>query len=454
MSQRQSFAFHRSLARIGFVCVVGGMSAACSSDTMRFAETPFTNPFSSSARVEPQTTASVLSAPTAPVQSQALPPVSPVTSSALPPLSAAPAAVASAAPAAVQGGRPVSLPGAKGWTTQGGSAVTLASGETIKTLSNRYGVPEQAIRAANGLAGSAQPAPGASMIIPVYHATALDAPAQSPVPAAAPVRAAEKAAAPVGSARMQLVKGAQPVATAVSAKSTTATATAATVAAAPAAVRSVKVETPKVEATKVVPAKPAAVAKVETKPAPAAQAAAVAAKPAVPPAAAAKPVQVAKVEPAKVEPAAEAVKAPAAPAATLPDPEKTASISKEAPTEFRWPAKGRVISGFGGKGGASNDGINIALPEGTPVKAAEAGTVAYAGSELKGYGNLVLIRHPNGYVTAYAHNGELKVKRGDTVTRGQTIATSGQSGNVSTPQLHFEIRKGSTPVDPLPHLGS
>lgn len=452
MSQRQSFAFHRSLARFGFVCLVGGLSAACSSDTMRFAETPFSNPFSSSARVEPQTTASVLSAPTAPVQSQALPPVSPVTASALPPLSAAP--VASAAPAALSGGRPVSLPGAKGWTTQGGSAVTLAAGETVKTLSNRYGVPEQAIRAANGLTGSAQPAPGASMIIPVYHTTALDAPTQVQAPVAAPVRTAEKTAAPVGSARMQLVKGAQPVATAVSAKATTATTVAATAPAAPAATRTAKVEAPKADASKAAPAKPAAVAKAETKPVPAAQPIPVAAKPAAAPAA--KPVQVAKVEqpkvePAKVEAAAEAIKAPAAPAA---DPPTTASISKETPTEFRWPAKGRVISGFGGKGGASNDGINISLPEGTPVKAAESGTVAYAGSELKGYGNLVLIRHPNGYVTAYAHNGELKVKRGDTVTRGQTIATSGQSGNVSTPQLHFEIRKGSTPVDPLPHLGS
>ncbi len=92
------------------------------------------------------------------------------------------------------------------------------------------------------------------------------------------------------------------------------------------------------------------------------------------------------------------------------------------------------------------------MPEGTQVKAAESGVVAYAGSELKGYGNLVLIRHPNGFVTAYAHNGDITVKRGDQVTRGQTIAKSGQSGNVSSPQLHFELRKGSTPVDPTNYL--
>ena len=88
------------------------------------------------------------------------------------------------------------------------------------------------------------------------------------------------------------------------------------------------------------------------------------------------------------------------------------------------------------------------MPEGTSVKAAEDGVVAYSGNELKGYGNLVLVRHSNGYVTAYAHASELKVKRGDAVKRGQIIALAGQTGTVSSPQLHFEIRKGSTPVDP------
>jgi murein DD-endopeptidase MepM/ murein hydrolase activator NlpD len=102
--------------------------------------------------------------------------------------------------------------------------------------------------------------------------------------------------------------------------------------------------------------------------------------------------------------------------------------------------------------GQQNDGINISVPENTPVKAAEDGIVAYAGNELKGYGNLVLVRHPNGYVTAYAHAKELLVKRGDQVKRGQVIARSGQTGNVNTPQLHFEIRKGSSPLDPTRFL--
>src|SRR5579872_960012 len=131
---------------------------------------------------------------------------------------------------------------------------------------------------------------------------------------------------------------------------------------------------------------------------------------------------------------------------------KAAEATGALPT-FRWPVRGKVITSYGAKtNGKANDGINLAVPEGTPVKAAEDGVVAYSGNELKGYGNLVLIRHANGYVTAYAHASELLVKRGDTIKRGQVIAKSGQSGEVASPQLHFEIRKGSTPVDPLQFL--
>jgi murein DD-endopeptidase MepM/ murein hydrolase activator NlpD len=192
------------------------------------------------------------------------------------------------------------------------------------------------------------------------------------------------------------------------------------------------------------------------------------------PVAKAAPVQ--KVATAKLAPAV-ATSAPAAPAALAKTAIKTAPVAPrvqtaaaEAPKvavepaqpaaeaasadnnpEFRWPARGRIIQAFkGGSGG--NDGINIAVPEGTPVRAAEGGVVAYAGNELKGYGNLVLIRHPNGFVSAYANNGAIDVKRGETVKRGQEIAKSGQSGNVSSPQLHFELRKGSTPVDPTQYL--
>jgi murein DD-endopeptidase MepM/ murein hydrolase activator NlpD len=153
--------------------------------------------------------------------------------------------------------------------------------------------------------------------------------------------------------------------------------------------------------------------------------------------------QVAKAEPAKLARKAETDKEPTGNVAAA-----SSSSSTEAGA-FRWPARGRIIQGFKIGG---NDGINIALPEGTSVRAAEDGKVAYAGSALKGYGNLVLIRHPNGFVSAYANNGELDVKSGDVVKRGQVIAKSGQTGDVSSPQLHFELRKGQKPVDPTNYL--
>jgi murein DD-endopeptidase MepM/ murein hydrolase activator NlpD len=185
--------------------------------------------------------------------------------------------------------------------------------------------------------------------------------------------------------------------------------------------------------------------------------------------------------PAKAAPAPAAKAAPApapaqaqAPTPPAPQPKKVASAEPTAtarlatpatdtpaaaaepasttPT-FRWPVRGRVIGSFGAKvNGQTNDGINVSVPEGTSVKAAEDGVVAYSGNELKGYGNLVLVRHAGGYVTAYAHASEVMVKRGDTVKRGQIIARAGQTGSVSSPQLHFEIRKGSSPIDPLQHL--
>lgn len=155
--------------------------------------------------------------------------------------------------------------------------------------------------------------------------------------------------------------------------------------------------------------------------------------------------------------AATAAPAPEAPAAANEAaPAETAAASADpAAPAFRWPVSGRVISGFGAKpNGLRNEGVNIAVPEGTSVKAAESGVVAYAGNELKGYGNLILIRHDNGWVTAYAHNKDLLVKRGDTVKVGDVIARSGQTGSVDAPQLHFEVRKGATAMDPMKFLGA
>ena len=120
---------------------------------------------------------------------------------------------------------------------------------------------------------------------------------------------------------------------------------------------------------------------------------------------------------------------------------------------FVWPVKGKIISGFGRRGsGMHNDGINIAAEPNAPVKAADAGTVIYAGNELAGYGNLLLVRHANGFVTAYAHAKKLLVDRGDKVRQGQTVALVGATGDVDRPQLHFEIRKGDRAVDPSRYL--
>lgn len=119
-------------------------------------------------------------------------------------------------------------------------------------------------------------------------------------------------------------------------------------------------------------------------------------------------------------------------------------------TAFIWPVHGKVISRFGPKAnGRQNDGINIAIKRNEKIRAVAPGTVVYAGNELKGFGNLVLIRHHGGYTSAYAHNARLLVRRGDKIAQGQVIALGGSSGSVTRPQLHFEIRKGRTAINPL-----
>jgi murein DD-endopeptidase MepM/ murein hydrolase activator NlpD len=158
------------------------------------------------------------------------------------------------------------------------------------------------------------------------------------------------------------------------------------------------------------------------------------------------------------EPAERGTETPAEP------PQEVAALPKMAPppaeaTEpagdapFAWPVRGKVISSYGQKGsGLHNDGINIAAERGAPVRAAAGGVVAYAGNELKAFGNLILIKHPGGWVSTYAHNEKLLVKRGDRVRRGQIIGHVGTSGSVSDPQLHFELRRGKRAVDPLAYL--
>lgn len=140
--------------------------------------------------------------------------------------------------------------------------------------------------------------------------------------------------------------------------------------------------------------------------------------------------------------------------ASLSPPETTPSTTRKAASgRFLWPVKGRIVSNYGPKeGGLFNDGINIAAHRGQSVVAAEDGVVVYAGNEIRGFGNLVLIKHANGWMTAYGHNETLLVKRGDRVRRGQPIAKAGSSGSVTSPQVHFEIRRDSRAVDPMKYL--
>nr|QIM10536.1 hypothetical protein PlAlph_4280 [uncultured Alphaproteobacteria bacterium] len=134
-------------------------------------------------------------------------------------------------------------------------------------------------------------------------------------------------------------------------------------------------------------------------------------------------------------------------------PQKSKTVSKYRKTKFAWPVRGTIVSKYGTIGkGRANDGINIKAAKGTAVKAADKGTIAYAGNELKGFGNLILIKHDDGWITAYAHNDKLLVKKGQKVARGEKIATVGTTGGVSTPQLHFETRAGKNPVNPVSYL--
>ena len=132
---------------------------------------------------------------------------------------------------------------------------------------------------------------------------------------------------------------------------------------------------------------------------------------------------------------------------------KSSYVSTKRSAKFLWPVSGKVISSFGVTGkGRKNDGINISAPLGTSVKAGDKGVIAYAGNGLKGFGNLILIKHSDGYITAYAHTDKILVKKGQSVARGEKIATVGKTGGVSAPQLHFEVRAGKKAVNPKNYL--
>ena len=147
---------------------------------------------------------------------------------------------------------------------------------------------------------------------------------------------------------------------------------------------------------------------------------------------------------------------PAKPAAGEPTPLSPAANSVTVPAtppsgpppRFEWPMRGKIIAAYGSQGGQKSDGIDIATEKGAPVKAADGGTVVYAGNEVRGMGNLLLVSHANGYITAYGYNDELLVKKGDTVKKGQVIAKAGASGGTADPRLHFEVRHSGKTIDP------
>ncbi|WP_439356599.1 peptidoglycan DD-metalloendopeptidase family protein [Bradyrhizobium sp. DASA03007] len=322
----------------------------------------------------------------------------------------------------------------------GGTKIIVGTSDTLDVLAKRYHVTPQAILAANGYKGPRTLSPGQQLIIPHPATAAAPAPAMAPVAA---VPAAKPVAAVAAPPSTHFVNRGDTLAS-IARKNHI---SAAELARANGLAPSAKL---KLGTKLTVPGARTAAVAVPVAPAPVAaapvvgtlQPVAAAPAPATKMAAAAAPVQSARLAQATANVEEKPAETPAK------APEATGAL----PT-FRWPVRGKVVTSYGAKtNGKSNDGINLAVPEGTPVKAAEDGVVAYSGNELKGYGNLVLVRHSNGYVTAYAHASELLVKRGDTIKRGQVIAKSGQSGEVASPQLHFEIRKGSSPVDPLQFL--
>ncbi len=335
------------------------------------------------------------------------------------------------------------------WSWEGGTPITVGPGETLEIIAHRHGVPVSAIMQANHITSPAMVHAGMHLVIPRYHAAPV---AALSTPVAEP-RYTGSVAAPVGSPRTAL--------------------------AAPSTVHVVKpgetlnsiarlYNKPVMVLAKVNNIPPTTMVRigdrivipdVREQPRPAAVASAAPA-----PALSSAPMTAPpRTQPAVAQPAGPKVAAQESPlSARVAAPTATQTVSAQDTGRtadagdspgFRWPVRGRIIQAFGPKpNGLQNDGINLAVPEGTPIKAAEDGVVAYAGNELKGYGNLVLVRHANGFVTAYAHASDILVKRGDTVKRGQVIAHSGQTGNVTSPQLHFEIRKGATPVDPAQYL--
>ncbi|KQW27477.1 peptidoglycan-binding protein [Rhizobium sp. Root274] len=339
------------------------------------------------------------------------------------------------------------------WSTANAARVTLRPGETIATLASRYGVPEREILKANGLTHSSDAATGQLVVIPsLAGGNAARAAAD-----ASGIPDGGKPGLPDGQQQNVAVLPTVPGARDKQQASTLA-ATGKTPAGAGAGTYVVKpgdsiariaqqngVSTAELKKVNGLTTGAIRIGQVLTLPQKSNQAA---------------------VTPVAADP----MKTASVPSATQPGeykaPTATKSVSEVASVDpessapqatgigkYRWPARGAIIANFGSNiDGKRSDGIAISVPTGTPIKAAENGVVIYAGNGLKELGNTVLIRHDDGKVTVYGHADSLSVQRGQKVQRGQTIATSGMSGNVSRPMLHFEVRKDAAPVNPITYL--
>jgi murein DD-endopeptidase MepM/ murein hydrolase activator NlpD len=401
----------RAWSRAAVLALVGVAAAGCS-DSARFDSSSY----NTDRPLPPQNVASARPAPASSgrVEAQSLPALSqPATVSAYGAQSQG-SYRSSGQYSDVTGSNANVPPPSSHWTWNGGSAVTVGYGDTVDSIARKHGVPPSAIMQTNGLRDSSQIRPGQRLVIP-RHVTSTTQTASARTPSAG--------------GNVHVVQHGETLMSIARRNGVTLTALARANHLQSSSKLSVgdRISIPGGGPAVAAAHPPAAPQVAQPRTAPVTRVASIA------------PTQVANV--AKEEPR------------TTETAVKTAEPTGAMPA-FRWPVRGRVIAGFGSKpNGTQNDGINLAVPEGTPIKAADDGVVAYAGNELKGYGNLVLIRHSNGFVSAYAHASELMVKRGDTIKRGQVIAHAGQTGNVTSPQLHFEIRKGSTPVDPTPYLG-
>ena len=429
------------LFRLAVLASISVTAVSCSGDTHRFESDKFFRPQAQAPAKEvtgsvPQRHAAIQSSPLPPPPNASTPATRPVVTGTAggsrgmasyePPSAPARSEVTGSVHSSAQ----QAAAAKRGWNWEGGTAITVQKGDTIDGLVKRYGVPASAIAEANNIPNGTALRPGQKLVIPKYETTASTSARAASNPPNTPAPAI---AAPATS-------GSQHVHTVAPGETLMAL--------------SRKYHKPLGELAKANNIQPHTMVKVGDRIViPGVRGPQAALKPAATVAQQAKPAAAPKVASVPAAPAVTPSAAMVTPAKHEPEPPKTKTDVTAALPKFRWPVNGRVITAFGPKpSGQQNDGINVSVPEGTPIKAAEDGVVAYAGNELKTYGNLVLVRHSNGYVTAYAHASEIMVKRDDPVKRGQIIAKAGQTGNVAAPQLHFEIRKGSTPVDPAPFL--